>query len=85
MLKAASLPPSMAKREKTHRKPCICPRTYKDLGIKCDTHSTKSKNHFQTLEQEFDELRREFLSSNSPRPHKIKKWGEKRVLFWPNM
>lgn len=74
MLKAASLPPSMAKREKHKTKPCVCPRSYRDFGIE---DPRNIQNHFLSLDEEFEELRKEFLS---PVRHPTKKKRGKRVI-----
>lgn len=78
MLKASSLPPSMAKREKDKPKSCICPRSFRDLGLE---ENVKPKNHFLSVEKEFEELRDEFLRS-SPKPNKVKKRNDKRVRIF---
>lgn len=76
MLKAASLPPSMAKRAKTMPKMDVCPRSFRDLN-KEGRPSKKSKNipNYQTYhdqyEKQLEELKNEFIST-SPRPFKLK-------------
>lgn len=66
MLKASSLPPSMAKREKNQQKQSICPRTLKELeteddeGIYKVLRKTRKKNRI-SLEKEFEELQRDFI------------------------
>ncbi|CAH1116587.1 unnamed protein product [Phaedon cochleariae] len=80
MLRAASLPPSMAKREKTKPKVDVCPRSYRDC-LKEERASKKSRSisNFKTyhdkIEKELEELKNEFISS--PRPFKLK--SSKRV------
>lgn len=65
MLKASSLPPSMAKREKTKSKQKICPRTLKELESEDEKDVFKylSEKKSKKLEKEFEELQREFVSA----------------------
>nr|CAH7728448.1 unnamed protein product [Callosobruchus chinensis] len=76
MLRAASLPPSMAKREKTKPRMDVCPRSYRDTP-KEEKHSRKAgrvpdfKAYHDQLEKELEELKNEFIST-SPRPFKFK-------------
>lgn len=65
MLKAASLPPSMKKREKTRPKYSVCPRTYRDLDTNDGRHALKNgkRANNSEIENEFDELRNEFINS----------------------
>lgn len=71
MLRAASLPPSMAKREKTRPKFDVCPRSFKDLdcsnaeqrkGHKASKSGQKYRNQYEI--KEFEELKNEFLYPN---------------------
>ncbi|CAH0551221.1 unnamed protein product [Brassicogethes aeneus] len=78
MLKAASLPPSMSKREKRRSKMDVCPRSYRDLENQSKgTTKTKKKakpsnfklSHDQ-FEKQLEELKNDFIST-SPRPFKL--------------
>ncbi|KAH1001261.1 hypothetical protein HUJ04_013496 [Dendroctonus ponderosae] len=79
MLKHASLPPSMAKREKSRPKIDVCPRSYRDLETPDNsTQSTRKtrkvpnfKAYHDKYERELEELKNEFIST-SPRPFKLK-------------
>lgn len=83
MLRASSLPPSMAKRESTKPKMDVCPRSYRD-SISEDNQSKKTKRipnfkaYHDRLEQELEDLKNEFIST-SPRPFKLK--TSKRVYL----
>lgn len=78
MLKASSLPPSMAKREKTHKPYDICPRSYRYLET--SDNETIKKSHskhvpdFESkhdqLNLELDDLKNDFIST-TPRPFKF--------------
>ncbi|XP_023312519.1 protein FAM161B-like, partial [Anoplophora glabripennis] len=76
MLKAASLPPSMAKRAKTKPKMDVCPRSFRDLN-KEEKSPKKPKNipnykaYHDQFEKQLEELKNEFIST-SPRPFKLK-------------
>ncbi|XP_066157549.1 protein FAM161A [Euwallacea fornicatus] len=77
MLKHASLPPSMAHREKTKPKIDVCPRSFRDLSIS-DERPLKKKRKIPNYkafhdkyERELEELKNEFIST-SPRPFKLK-------------
>lgn len=76
MLKAASLPPSMAKRAKTMPKMDVCPRSFRDLD-KDDKRSKKMRNipnykaYHDQYEKQLEEMKNEFIST-SPRPFKLK-------------
>lgn len=84
MLRAASLPPSMALREKKKPKPHLCPRSYRDFNIDEDvvkqimlTKSTsKCKpqiNEYIDRElRELEKLESEFIRRNS-KCHKNKR------------
>ncbi|XP_076268836.1 uncharacterized protein LOC143201585 isoform X1 [Rhynchophorus ferrugineus] len=75
MLKHASLPPSMAKREKSKPKADVCPRSYRDLELESTVHKSKKIPNYQAYhdqyERELEELKKEFIST-SPRPFKLK-------------
>lgn len=63
MLKASSLPPSMAKRERTKPKYGFCPRSYRDLQTSDGKHmlrEIKGPNK-SAIESEFEELRTDFI------------------------
>lgn len=66
MLKASSLPPSMAKREKGKPKPDLCPRTYRDLDTEDGLHVLKKISGGGRKEEpddeELEDLKNEFLS-----------------------
>ncbi|XP_060533562.1 protein FAM161A-like isoform X1 [Cylas formicarius] len=72
MLKQASLPPSMAKREKCRPKLNVCPRLYKEVSItdkknaspKCIKTNKNYKYIQQQHERELQELKDEFISSS---------------------
>ncbi|KAJ8960310.1 hypothetical protein NQ318_004036 [Aromia moschata] len=76
MLRAASLPPSMAKREKSKPRMDVCPRSFRDM-VKEEKPTKKSKSipnykaYHDRLERELEELKNEFIST-SPRPFKLK-------------
>ncbi|XP_030765273.1 protein FAM161A-like [Sitophilus oryzae] len=77
MLKHASLPPSMAKREKSKPKIDVCPRSYRDLELENNTTMRKTKKipnykaYHDKYERELEELKNEFITT-SPRPFKLK-------------
>lgn len=72
MLKAASLPPSMAKREKTKPKQKVCPRTLKDFEDE-PGGEFKPRKSKKSLEKEFDELQREFVNGHKRKEKKVRK------------
>lgn len=77
MLKASSLPPSMAKREKTKSKFDICPRTLREMeSEEEDVIKVKKgkKKYTERLEKEFEELQIEFISGH-------KKKNKTKVVF----
>ncbi|XP_044264490.1 protein FAM161A isoform X2 [Tribolium madens] len=63
MLRAASLPPSMAKRERTSHKYDVCPRSYRDVAEIKPTKPKKNKGYKcgSDFEKELEELKNEFL------------------------
>ncbi|CAG9860063.1 unnamed protein product [Phyllotreta striolata] len=75
LLKAASLPPSMAKREKTKPKFDTCPRSYSVLRGDKPIRKSKSvpdyKIYHDKYEKELEDLKNDFIST-SPRPFKLK-------------
>ncbi|KAJ8925764.1 hypothetical protein NQ315_009612 [Exocentrus adspersus] len=76
MLKAASLPPSMAKRAKSKPKTEICPRSFRDLKreekpLKKSKSIPNYKACHEQYEKQLEELKQEFIST-SPRPFKLK-------------
>lgn len=91
MLHTASLPPSMAKREKIKPKPIICPRSFKSLDDESDfnypvkSHSIPNyKASHEKLEQELKDLKGDFITT-SPLPFKLKtarRSAERRVCIW---
>lgn len=76
MLRASSLPPSMAKRERIKPKMNVCPRSFRD-SITDDTTPKKCfkipnyKAYHDRLEKELEDLKNDFVST-SPRPFKLK-------------
>ncbi|KAL1501659.1 hypothetical protein ABEB36_006951 [Hypothenemus hampei] len=87
MLKQASLPPSMAKREMCKPKVDVCPRSFRELQIdedikKVSRRKTRKipnyKAYHDKYERELEELKNEFIST-SPRPFKFNKPSKKRV------
>ncbi|KAB0804652.1 hypothetical protein PPYR_01622 [Photinus pyralis] len=68
MLQRASLPPSMARREKLKPKPIICLRSFKHL--ESDVSSPKSsevpnyKASHERLEKELDDLKNDFITTS---------------------
>lgn len=80
MLKAASLPPSMAKREKSKPKYAICPRSVRDLDTDDGIHSLQNVTEYKECylqEKEFEQLKREFLKTGK---QKSKEKGSKKVM-----
>ncbi|XP_050293696.1 protein FAM161A-like [Anthonomus grandis grandis] len=81
MLKLASLPPSMAKREKSQPKFDVCPRSFRDSQTSNERDPTPPvrkgrkipnyKMYHDKYERELEELKNEFIST-SPRPFKLK-------------
>ncbi|KAJ8985952.1 hypothetical protein NQ317_010710 [Molorchus minor] len=76
MLRAASLPPSMAKREKSKPKMDVCPRSFRDLdregkAVKKSKSIPNYRAYHERIEKELEELKNEFIST-SPRPFKLK-------------
>ncbi|CAH1956560.1 unnamed protein product [Acanthoscelides obtectus] len=76
MLRAASLPPSMAKREKSKPKMDVCPRSYRDnekeeKSLRKVGKIPNFKAYHDQLERELEELKNEFIST-SPKPFKFK-------------
>ncbi|XP_023015946.2 uncharacterized protein [Leptinotarsa decemlineata] len=76
MLRASSLPPSMAKREKSSSKMEVCPRSFRDSPKEGNIlRKLKSvpnfKAYHERFEKELEELKYEFIST-SPRPFKLK-------------
>ncbi|RZC43209.1 UPF0564 domain containing protein [Asbolus verrucosus] len=71
MLRAASLPPSMAKREKTTQKYDVCPRSYRDV-VEGKPKKTNKKSSYKLnqdyYEKELEDLKNEFLGI-SPKPY----------------
>lgn len=62
MLRAASLPPSMAHRERTAHKYDVCPRSYRDFVNKEKIDkANKYKFNYSLYEKELEELKNEFL------------------------
>lgn len=87
MLKASSLPPSMAKREKTRSKLKICPRTLRELeSEEEDTNKVKKskKKNRERLEKDFEELQIEFISGRK-RKDKVKVVSESTFLKLPRL
>lgn len=74
MLRVASLPPSMAKREKHKLKTSICNRAISNFH--CDEQPRKKSTRKKHRENDLSELMREYLSY-SPKP--LKKTKKKRV------
>lgn len=83
MLRAASLPPSMAKRERTCLKYDVCPRSYRDIVENKPTKTKKNKNNYKfgsdCFEKEFEELKNEFLESTNIRKNRRYK---KQVIYF---
>ncbi|XP_018322448.1 protein FAM161A [Agrilus planipennis] len=79
MLKASSLPPSMAKREKTRLKHEICPKTLKSVNALKDSDICRRCLHFiphhkkECLEKELEQLAQEYMESNTKTVKKKKK------------
>lgn len=89
MLRAASLPPSMAKRERSRRNFNICPRSFRNFSFNDKrTPSSRSKRlpnykiFHERLEKELEDLKNDFITT-SPRPFKFKTSlrGQKKVVF----
>jgi hypothetical protein len=84
MLRAASLPPSMAKRERTCRKYDVCPRSYRDVADKPKKTKNTYKFNPDCYEKELEELKNEFLGI-SPKPShsrsKSRRSEKKQVRF----
>lgn len=80
MLKNASLPPSMAKREKNKTIYDVCPRSFRNLDVEELIGFEKKKRRplpdYKKIQEDFEkqleELKSEFIST-SPRPFKFKK------------
>ncbi|KAG5896171.1 hypothetical protein JTB14_016946 [Gonioctena quinquepunctata] len=76
MLRASSLPPSMAKRERSESKMDVCPRSFRYTSRE-EKLPRKSKTvpnfkaYHDKFERELEELKNEFIST-SPRPFKLK-------------
>lgn len=76
MLRASSLPPSMARRETTKPKMDVCPRSYRD-SFSDDNSSKKPKKipnfhaYHDRFEKNLEDLKNEFIST-SPRPFKLR-------------
>lgn len=86
MLKASSLPPSMAKREQVQSKPKICSKMdaneiFTEGGNKKRGRRCKKKSR---LEREFEDLQREFVEGGSRKTNKVGVvfgFDEIRVVF----
>lgn len=64
MLKASSLPPSMAKRERSKPKQNLCPRTYRDLDTEDGLHVLKKisdRSKEERDDEELEDLKNEYL------------------------
>ncbi|XP_045470304.1 protein FAM161A-like [Harmonia axyridis] len=79
MLKAASLPPSMAKREQNKKIYDVCPKSYKTMTYSDEfpefMRSKKIpdfKKFHDLYEKELEDLKNEFIST-SPRPFKFRR------------
>ncbi|CAG9837615.1 unnamed protein product [Diabrotica balteata] len=76
LLKAASLPPSMAKRERSKPKLNVCPRSFSNLSteekvIKKSKFVPNYRAYQDKFEKELEDMKNEFIST-SPRPFKLK-------------
>lgn len=76
LLKAASLPPSMAKREKSKPKMDVCPRSFRDSSTENNTPQKVKKvpnykAYHDRIEKELEDLKNDFITT-SPRPFRLK-------------
>lgn len=86
MLKAASLPPSMAKREQNKKIYDVCPKSYKTMTYYDEfpefMRSKKVpdfKKFHDHYEKELEDLKNEFIST-SPRPFKFRRSKSKVIV-----
>ncbi|XP_017775181.1 PREDICTED: protein FAM161A [Nicrophorus vespilloides] len=78
MLKASSLPPAMAKREKTKPKYQICPRSFRDLYL------NESNGTNTNFDKELAELELDFVL-RTPSPRQCKKKARKSCRKSPSI